>query len=328
MAIYLSDTDVRSVIQMPDIFGVVEQAFKDHGLGLASNLHRQRARVPKGVYRVMSGAMPGIGAMGSKVGLHGFEVPAGIEKAQDMTVLYSTDTGEVLAVIWSSAITDYRTGAMSGVAAKYLACSGSKILGILGSGKQARTQLMALVLARPIRKVLVYSPNPQHRKAYAEEMSQKLGMEVVPVENAKRVVEAAEILVTATDSEEPVFDGDWLQEGTHVISIRSAHKVDISLGRMRRGEIDERTVERSNLIAMTALEQAEVQESPDLIDAIRQNRVVELGAIIAGRAEGRTSERQITLCRCFGMGLLDVAAAGRVYQLAVGKGLGLKLPWP
>jgi len=90
MAIYLSDNDVKTVIQMPDIFNVVEQAFKDHGLGLASNLHRQRARVPKGVYRVMSGAMPGIGAMGSKVGLHGFEVPAGVERAHDMTVLSPT----------------------------------------------------------------------------------------------------------------------------------------------------------------------------------------------------------------------------------------------
>ncbi len=187
---------------------------------------------------------------------------------------------------------------------------------------------MAVALARPIERVVVYSPNVEHRRRYAEEMTERLGIEIVVAQSARSVVEEAEILITATNSHDPVFDGEWLREGVHVISIRTAHEFDISLGRLRRGETDERTVERSDLIAVDSLEQVEAHRSPDMAEAMRQKRVVELGAIVAGRAQGRTNERQITFFKSYGMGLQDVAAAGRVYQLAVGKGLGLKLPWP
>lgn len=326
MAIYLSHEDVRNVIRMEDIFQAVEQAFRDYGLELATNLYRQRLRVPRGVYRVMSGAVPSLGGMGSKVGLHGFDVPAGVNKSHDLSVLYSSETGEVQAVILSNLITDYRTGAISAVSVKYLARPDAGVVGILGTGRQARTQLPAVALVRSIEKVLVYSPTAEHRQVFADEMSKELGIEVVAKESAREVVEAAEILVIATNSSDPVLNGEWLQEGAHVVSIKSSHKVDIGLGQLRLGDVDHRTVARSNVVAVDSLEQAQVQESPDLEIPMSEGRVLELGALVSGRAQGRIGPGQITLCKAYGMGMTDVAAAAKVYQLAKARGLGLKLP--
>lgn len=326
MAVFLSH-DIKRVIRMEDMLQVAEQAFRDHSLGLASNLPRERLKVPKGVYRVMSGGIPSLGGMGTKAGLHDFSVPPGLKRSPDVTILYSTETGELLAVIWTGLITDYRTGAMGGVAAKYLARPGSQMVGMLGSGRQARAQLQAVALVRSIKRVLIYSPNSQHRKAYAEEMTQELNLEAIPVDSPRTVVEAADILIAATNSSDPVFDGDWLREGTHVISVRSSHELDIAIGRERR-EIDDRTVERSDFIAVDSREQAILQKSPELMGAIQQGRVTELGEVVAGRVPGRTNDRQITLFKSFGMGLQDVAAAAKVYELAVAQGLGLEIPEP
>jgi len=325
MAIYLSHEDVKGLIRMKDILQGAEQAFKDCGLGSATNSPRQRLGVPNGVYRVMSGAVPSLGGMGSKGGLHQFAVPPGIQKGYDVNILYSTETGELLALICTSLITDYRTGAMGAVSTKYLARSDTNVVGVLGSGRQARSQLAAVVLVRPIKRVLVYSPNPAHRIGYANEMSRELGIDVSPTENPKSVVESADVLIAATNSMDAVFDGNWIQKGTHIVSIRSSHKLDIGTGTARR-EIDDRTVERSDFIAVDSLDQAVMQESPELMGAIRQERVVELGAVVAGKAQGRTEKEQITLFKSFGMGLQDVAASAKVYERAIEMDKGLNLP--
>ncbi len=204
MAIYLSHEDVKGLIRMKDVLHAAEQAFKDLGHGSATNLPRQRLGVPKGVYRVMSGAVPSLGGMGSKGGLHQFAVPQGIQKGYDVNVLYSSETGELLALIRTSLITDYRTGAMGAVSTKYLARSDANVVGVLGSGRQARTQLAAVALVRPLKRVLVYSPNPEHRIGYANEMSRELDLDVSPTEDPGLVVEAADVLIAATKLLQPI----------------------------------------------------------------------------------------------------------------------------
>lgn len=327
MAIFLSHTDVQKLIRMEDILTVVEQAVRGHGTGETVNLARQRLRVPRGVYRVMSGGVPGLGAMGTKVGLHYFKVPPGTEKAHDVNVLYNSETGELLAVLWTNLIGNYRTGAVSGVATKYLARPDAAVVGVLGSGTQARTQLLAVALARRIRKVLVYSPDAEHRRAYCEEMESRLNLPVTPVGEARSAVEEAEILIAATDSFAPVFHGGWLREGVHVNSIRSSHRIDIAQGKERR-EIDDLTVRRSAVIAVDCREQAELQDSPELMNEIRQGKVCELGEIVAGSRPGRGDSRGITLFKSFGTGFADVAASMKVYERAVEAGIGTPLSWP
>lgn len=327
MAIYLSDADVRSVIEMEDVLTAVEQAFRESATGQAINLPRRQLNVPNGTYRMMSGAVPSLGAMCTKVGRHKWTTRKSVGKSHDTIVLYSSDSGDLLAVILSDTVGDYRTGAMGGVSAKYMARANAANLGLLGSGRQARTQLMAIRRVRPLQRVLVYSPNPEHRRHYCEEMSALLGLDVIPAESPREVVESADIVVAATNAEEAVFDGNWLREGTHVITIRSSYRVDPALGKERR-EIDDLTVKRSDLIALDSKEQVLLQQSPDLMPVIDEARVTELSQIVAGRRPGRTNEREITLFHSSGVGLVDAAAAARVYQRATERALGLELPWP
>jgi len=309
---------------MREIFDAVEQAFRDHGLGRAVNLPRQHLAVPKGVYRSMSAGVPSLGGMGTKVGLHTFDVPTGVQKSQALTVLYSTDTGELLAVILSDLITTYRTGAIGGVSAKYLARPDARVVGVLGSGKQARTQLMALAVARDLERALVFSPNAEHRKIFAREMSKQLGLPVDVADEPRRVVEAADIVVVATSSPKPVLNGEWLRQGAHVISVGASRKAEARTGQELR-ELDDRCVERSDLVVVDSLEQARVQEGPDMMRPIQEQRVTELGAVIAGLAASRKDSAQLTLFKSFGMAIHDVAAARTVYDKAVAQRMGVTL---
>jgi len=327
MAIYLSDSDVRSVIEMEDVLAVVEQAFRESATGQAINLARRQLNIPNGTYRMMSGAVPSLGAMCTKVGRHKWITQKSVGRSHDTIVLYSTDSGDLMAVILSDAVGDYRTGAMGGVATKFMARTDARTLGMLGSGRQARTQLMAIRLVRPLERVLVYSPNPEHRRRYCEEMSTLLDLEVMPVKDPREAVEPADIVVAATSAEDAVFDGHWLREGTHVITIRSSYRVDPALGKERR-EIDDLTVKRSDIIALDSREQTLLQQSPEIMPVVAQERVTELAQIVAGRRPGRTNDREITLFHSSGVGLVDAAAAAKVYQRAEERGLGLELPWP
>jgi ornithine cyclodeaminase len=326
VALFISHEVIRKVLTMADAFDAVERAFLEHAAGDAETLPRQRMRVPGGVYRSMSGVLPSAGVFGTKCGLQSFEFVEGVMKASAQ-VLCSSETGDLLALFWSDLITDFRTGAMGGVSAKYLARPDAATIGVLGSGTQARTQLLAVALARPPERVLVFSPRPERREAFALRISQELGIEARAVEGAEAAVRAADILITATNSSVPVLDGSWLKAGSHVISIRSSYSYDIGTGGERR-ELDDRTVERSNLITVDFLEQAILQESPELKARIDEGEVFELGASMSGLAPGRENEEDITLFKSFGTGLMDVAVAAVVYAKAWDGGLGVELDSP
>jgi len=321
--IFLSNLEIARLIRMPDALEAVEDALLAHHRGSATNLTRQRFRVPKGVFRAMSGALPSRGVMGTKAGIQNFEFAAGVTK-ESVQVLYSTDTGELLALFWSDLITDYRTGAAGGVSIKYLARRDASIVAVLGSGRQARTQLLAAALCRPLAEARVYSPTAERRESFAAQMSETLGLPVRAVANAREAVEPADIVLTATSASRPVFDGAWLSPGCHVVSIRSSYRRDVATGRERR-ELDDATVARAAVLAVDSIEQARAQDSPEVGAALDDGRVSELGAIMAGAAEGRKSAHQVSLFKCFGMGLLDVALAERVYRRALEAGIGLPI---
>ena len=324
MAIFLSHLDIGRLLDMDEALAAVESALREQHELTATNLPRQRLRVPKGVFRSMSGALPSRGVMGTKAGLQSFEFGPGVTK-ESVQVLYSTDSGELLAIFWSDLLTDYRTGAVGGVSVRYLARASVRAIGVIGSGRQARTQLLAACRARQPSEVRVFSPTPERRQQFASEMARQLGVEVRAVNDVRDAVSGCDVVITATSATEPVFDGEWLSPGTHVVSIRSSYRLDIASGRERR-EIDDSTVARAAVIAVDSLDQARAQESPEVGDAVASGRAVELGAIIAGDKPGRTADDQITLFKCFGMGLLDVAVADRVYRRAIESGVGLVLP--
>lgn len=234
-------------------------------------------------------------------------------------MLYSTATGELLAVMEARILTQIRTGAATGVATKYMARRNVHTVGVFGTGWQARTQLEAICAVRNIRKVKAYSIDlARQQKAFCREMTHLLGAEVIPVDSPKEVLKDSDIIVTATTSAKPVFDGELLGEGVHISAMGS--------GTLTRREVDEITVKKSDVIIVDSLENAK-GECGDLMVPIEKGiinwgQVRELGDVVVGRVKGRQSEEDITLFECQGIGAWDISVALRIYELAKERGIG------
>jgi alanine dehydrogenase len=326
VTLVLREDDVRAVLTMPDTIAVLEAAFRRQGMDETRNQPRSRIVLPeaRGVLHVLSAFVPGEPGHPERdgpglVGLKAYTgFPGGVRFA---VLLYSGEDGRLLALVEADWLGQMRTGAASGVATKYMARADASVVGLIGTGGQARTQLVALCAARPMRRILVYGRDEARRQAFAAEMAARTGAEVTPVASAEEAVRAADIVVTATTAREPVLHGNWLQPGTHVNAMGSNWH--------NRREVDDETVERSAVVAVDTLDQARI-EAGDLIAPAQAgrfewSRAVELGMIVAGQAPGRDEPDDITLFESLGIGLEDVAAAGLVYALARERGLGQTL---
>ena len=320
MALFLTEKDVREVLPMKDCIDVLEKAFSYWAQGLADNRARSRIRMPKGLLHFMAAAVigPDICAFGYKS--YG-TFPGGAAKF--LVMLYHAETGELLSIIEASSLGQIRTGAASGLATRYMARHDASVVGIIGAGYQARTQLEAVCAVRPVRQARVYSRTPEKRQAFAGRMSKQLDLEVISVETAAECIREADIAITITSSREPVLKGEWLSEGCHINAAGCNHW-------MRR-EIDERTVERAELVVVDDLEQAQM-ECGDLIwpcerGDFRWTRAHQLKDVVSGSVSGRPNDHSITLFESQGLAIEDVAAALHVYHKARELGMGQELPF-
>jgi alanine dehydrogenase len=315
MALLLRESDVAHLLRMDDVLAAVEAGFRSMGEGRAVNRPRSRASISSRTLHVMHAAVPDIGAMGVKTYA---TAPRG---TRFLALLYRMEDGELLAIIEADRLGQMRTGAASGVATRYLARPEAGTVGLIGAGWQARSQIQAIARVRPVALVKVYSRSEQRREAFAEEMAAELGAEVVAVPNAREAVEDTDIVVTATTSREPVLSGAWLRPGTHVNAIGS--------NAASRQEIDAEAVRRSHLIAVDDLDQARI-ECGDLVALERAgepiwDRVVELGAVVAGRAPGRQRPQDITLFESQGIAMEDVVTMDLLYRRALAAGAGQEI---
>lgn len=311
MALFIREDDIARVLRMPDVVAAVEDAFRQAGLGTAVNRPRHRASSGDTILHVMSAAIPALGVMGLKA------YSSARDGTRFLAMLYSTETGELLAVMEADRLGQMRTGAASAVATKYLARPDAGTVGIIGTGWQARSQLAAVACVRPVALVKCYSRDARRREAFAEEMIRELGAEVVAAERAEEAVEA-EIIITATTSSEPVLSGAWLRPGMHVNAIGSNWA--------QKRELDTEAVTRAGRIVVDDLEQAKL-EAGDLIQPVEESvldweRVVELGTVVAGTEPGRRSADEITLFESQGIALEDVAAMKLAYDRARALGVG------
>src|SRR5262249_41442595 len=174
-----------------------------------SNLPRQRARLAGGAFNLMGAAY------GAK-GVHGLKAYAGVKGAQFHSLLYSSLDGKLKAIIEADLLGQMRTGAASGVATKLLAKADAHTLAVIGTGKQSRTQIAAVCAVRPITRVKVFSRTAEHREAYARAVEKELGVQALPASSAQACVAEADVVVTITNSAEPVCRAQWLAEGAHV----------------------------------------------------------------------------------------------------------------
>lgn len=237
--------------------------------------------------------------------------------------LFRTRTGELVAFIEADYLGQMRTGAASGIATKFMAREDARLVGILGTGLQARTQLEAVVAVRRIERIRAFGRNPQRRAEFSAEMTAKLSVPVEPAASPEEAVRGADIVIAATNSLTPVLMGEWLAPGMHINAIGGNFP--------QKRELDEVAVRRAGLIAADSVEQSKL-EAGDLIqlcgeDPQKWSAVRELADIVAGRLPGRATLQQITLFKSNGLAIEDVATAARVYEIAVERGLGQRIPF-
>ncbi|HSF34177.1 MAG TPA: ornithine cyclodeaminase family protein [Candidatus Tectomicrobia bacterium] len=315
MALFLDEQQVTDLLTMEMAIAAVEEALKQHGLGTAINNPRTRVRLPTGQLHMMGAALPTRGVIGYKA------YTAFKGRVRFHLMLYSTDTGELLAVLQADRLGQMRTGAASGVATKYMARADVRSVGIFGTGWQARTQLEAVCAVRQIESIKTFGRNAERRQEFCTEMSQQLGIPVEPASTPEAVVKGMDVVITATSARDPLFDGNWLEPGAHVNAIGSNALI--------RREIDDTTVRRSTLIVVDSKEQARL-ECGDLLGALERGlihweQVRELGDVVAGLIPGRRQPSDLTLFESHGLAIWDLAAGMAVYDAAQAKGIGQEL---
>jgi len=315
MTLHISEREVHCLLDMPTAIDAIEEVFRLQADGLARNVPRRRAIGEKATLHVMAAAIPSLDRLGFKAYTTG---PSG---AHFLINLYRESTGELDAVIEANRLGQLRTGAASGVSAKYLARDNAKVLTIIGSGYQARTQLEAIAHVRRLSTAYVYSRDSRNRTTFAGEMSEQIGINVEPVDDPKKACSKADIIVSATNSSTPVIKASWIFPGAHLIAMGA--------NRIQAQELDVGVVDLIDLITVDEIEQCTI-ESGDLSQAVQNgalswSAVVNLADVVAGRHPGRSHPDQTTLFKSLGIALWDVAVAHRLYEKAVQHGIGTKL---
>ncbi len=313
----LSEDDVRQLLTMEMALQAVEEGLRKLALDEAVNIPRARAQTDHAMLHVMSAAAKTLGVVGykaystSRKGTH-FHVG-----------LYDGKSGALLALIQADYLGQVRTGAASGVATQYMARPDASEVGLFGTGKQARTQVEAVCKVRKVRRIQVYSPNEEHRRRFVQEMQSVCGCEIEPVPRPEMAAQDKDIVITATTSREPVLNGNWIAEGTHLNIIGSNF--------LGKAEIDAVTVRRCESIVVDSKDQARL-EAGDFVAALEEGSIHwsdihELGQVIVGRYTGRAHPQDVTLFKSLGIAIEDVAVAARVYARAQAVQVGRTIEW-
>ena len=322
MVLLLSESDVANSLSMADGVRVVEQAFTQHASGGHVVMPRISVDVPGngGAFRVMSAILPELGFFGLKTltGYPGRRLPG---ETYFAILLFSCENGALRAIIAGNRLTGVRTGAATAVAAKYLARPDSRVLGILGAGVQARYQVAALLEVRPVDEVRVFDLDAAKAEDFAREIESTFEISARAVSQARDAVAECDLVVTATAAKTPVFNGDWLEPGTHVSGVGANSPA--------KRELDATTLRKSKIVV--DFRDQVLQEAGDIQDALRTGVIqqdgihAELGEVVTGAKAGRTDNVEITLFKSVGMATEDMATASFAYRQALSAGLGTRI---
>jgi ornithine cyclodeaminase/alanine dehydrogenase-like protein (mu-crystallin family) len=318
MAVILTEADLaplfRTAAAMDELLKMIEEALRAHNRNEVAGQSRMEISLVdrKRKFRFMTAAVPAAG--------YGMRINALFSGAKDgyFHLLFDGESGNLLALMAGRDLNVWRTGAPAGVASRYLAPPQAKTMALLGSGGQARGQLLAIHRALPsLERVRVFSPTQGHREAFAKEMSAWLGIAVEAVNDPQTALRDAAIVGVATNSRRPVLEFDWISRGALVVSITS-------------GQLPQDLVAHSRVI-VSWKEEVLAGESPrepyaTMIAAGTWSGEAiagELGEVMLGRIPARVSESETVLFECVGMPVLDVAATTWAYRWAAGRQLGL-----
>jgi len=341
--LYLSNDDVARLLDVQSCVSALENAYRDLAQGDAVNRPKTYVVVPDkaGVsysYCTMEGVDRNLGVMAirMKSDMNRFVEVYGRRRAEKwagrpgkfcgLVLLFSSRSGELLAILNDGLIQQMRVGATSGLAAKYLARSDAAVLGMVGSGGQARSHARAFATVRALKTLKVYSPNVEHRQTYAEEMGRELGLEAFAVNSAEEAVRGADIVSACTTSLEPVIRGQWLSAGAHATKV-NANELDDDFFR----HVD--VIIRHQILDTKIYAAGTKEEAKSAPKATRKGKIITHGEaptldkMILGQTPGRTSERQVTFFdNNEGNGLQFATCGALAYQRALERGLGRELP--
>ena len=344
MTIIITDDDVRRLLPMQDCIEAMRVAFRDFADGRAVNRPRMRylAEHPdperKYMANVHVGAVPSAGIAVVRAGSQIMRPPSATNNRRlyenpkafnwGIVILYSIETAEPLALLHEFQLSGMRVGATTAAAVDALARRDAATLGLFGTGKQARSALEAIAVVRPLKRVNVYSPSQVHREDFARSM-QRDGMDVVAVGDARAVVTGADVVCCATTAMNPVFDGNWLEEGQLVVSIANSDVTN------KRSEVDRRTYERARAIVINDWESVIDNDQTELLDPIAQGvikraDVHELGDIFTGKVQLAQATRGLGGILYYknnsGLAIQFAAAGGILYRKAVAEGGNKVIP--
>lgn len=313
----LKNTPINRILSLNDMIEAIEDTLKEIALGRGFELPRRRIHHPN---RMILGILPGSvhGAMGAYI-----QTDLDRRIHHENVMLFSVESGEPLILFQDCSINEYRTGAAGAIGTKYLARADACRVAVLGSAVHAETQLKAVAAVRKLTEAWVFSPTPTRRQAFAEKMEREIEIPVHAVENAEDALANADIVITATNSRTPVFDGNQLTDGMHITSIANGDKT------RTRQELDDATMRRAEPIFVTSKETVCVNES-DIFRAVRDRiisweRVHEISGLLLGEVAGRSDDRQITLFKLQGTGIMDVAIGLKAYERLKDSGLAQQL---
>lgn len=312
---FITEREVAELLDFDSAIAAVEEGFKLMAEGRAVNIPRRRAVVPGAVLHVLQGAVLG------EYGVMGLKAYVSTRGGARFAVLLFSTSGELLALIEADRLGQIRTGAASAVATRHMARRGAEVLGVIGSGRQAKAQFEALSRVMSLRLVKVFSRSREHARSFAEFVESR-GLDAVVADSYEEAAEA-DVVVTATNSQTPFLRASYLPKGVHINAIGSNWA--------NRAELYPDAVHAADVIAVDDPAQAR-EEAGDLIQAGALDRAVPLAEIVAGRIKGRPGEEAITIFKSLGIAVEDLVAAKVVYDRAVKRGLGRELAfsgvWP
>jgi alanine dehydrogenase len=312
---FLRSDELTDLASMADYVDVVREGYRQRGEGAPAEPRTSlRQDDPPGFLTGYLAILPDTGAMGGYTYAAGF----GASDAHFALPIFDADSGEPLALLDGASMNPFKTGAAGAVAVDALARADATDLGLIGSGAQARGQLRGTAVVRDLETVRVYSPTREHREDFATEMDEELDAGVRAVDANAAAVRDADVVITATDATEPVFDGDDLADGAHVTAMGQYHP--------QRREVDATTVARSTYVP--DLRARIEQDAGAYLLAVEEGAIeadhvhAELGDVVAGTAPGRTSDDEITLFDSGGTAIETVAAGYMLSERAREAGLG------
>jgi alanine dehydrogenase len=315
----LRSRDLDGSVSFLEMVDAVEAGYRAAGEGRLVAHPRAHLTAP-GTHTTLSvspavSADLGIGVFAYTGGNKGLGLP------QKLAVVFDPADGGLACLIEADWLSWARTGASSAVATRYMARPDASVVGIVGSGKQARSQLLAIVASRPVERALVFSPREERRERYAAEMTEACGVPVEAADDVRAILRASDIVCTATTAHEPVFDGRDLRPGTHVNAI-GQHYAD-------RRELDTAAILASHVVVdeydSAFAEYGEVLIPLATGEIGRDHVRASLGEVVAGKRPGRPSADAITAFLSGGLALEYLAAASAAWRIAEARGLGVEI---